>query len=102
MLYLNPLPDNKILGLPIMKAFADEKSNVTQNIRVVFHRIENIVGKEENAGYSIFFFSHDVFKRLFPLVHQKSSSCDNGLTVILSNFNWLTLSQTLNFWTGQN
>ena len=45
------LPDDKILGLPKLEAFADDKSNVTQNIKVVFHRIENIVGKEENAGY---------------------------------------------------
>ena len=28
-------------------------TNVNQNIKVVFHRIENIVGKEENAGYSL-------------------------------------------------
>ena len=48
---LTPLPDNKILGLPKLKASVDEKSNVTQNIKGVFHRIENIVGKEENAGY---------------------------------------------------
>ena len=32
-------PDNKILGLPISKAFADDKLNVTENIKVVFHRI---------------------------------------------------------------
>ena len=30
--FVNRLPDNKILGLPKLKAFADEKSNVTQNI----------------------------------------------------------------------
>ena len=47
----NPLPDNKILGLPKLKAFADDKLNVTQNVKVVFPRIENMVGNEENAGY---------------------------------------------------
>ena len=31
--------------------------------KFVLDKIENIVGKEENAG--IFFFSHIVFKRLF-------------------------------------
>ena len=51
---LNCLPDNKILGLPKLKAFADDKLNVTQNVKVVFHRVENIVGKEENAGYQHF------------------------------------------------
>ena len=29
---------------------------------------------------SIFFFSHNVFKRLFPPVRQKSSLCGNGIT----------------------
>ena len=42
---INSLPDEKILGLPKLRAFADDKSNVTQNVKVVFHRIENIVGK---------------------------------------------------------
>ena len=48
------LPDDKILGLPKLKAFADDKLNVTQSVKVAFHRIENIVGKEENAGYQHF------------------------------------------------
>ena len=33
---LNPLPDNKILGLPKLKAFADNKSNVTQKLKLCF------------------------------------------------------------------
>ena len=48
------LPDDKILGLPKLKAFADDKLNVTQSVKVAIHRIENIVGKEENAGYQHF------------------------------------------------
>ena len=44
---VNPLPDGKILGFPKLKAFADDKSHVTQSIKVVFHRVENIVGKEK-------------------------------------------------------
>ena len=68
---LNPIPDNKILGLPKLKAFTDDKLNVTQSIKVVFHRIENIVGKEENAGYPHFFPFPQCFKRLFPPVRQK-------------------------------
>ena len=69
----NPLPDDNILGLPKFKAFADDKLNVTEKIQVVFHRIENI------AGTSIFFFSNNVFKGIFPLVRQKSSLCGKGL-----------------------
>ena len=47
---IDPLANDKILSLPILKAFADDKLNVTQNVKVVLHRIENIVTKEENAG----------------------------------------------------
>ena len=59
---VNTLPDDKILGLPKLKAFADDKLNVTQNIKVVFHRIENIVGKEEKAGYQCIESHHCVVK----------------------------------------
>ena len=47
----------------------------------VFDRVENIVGKGENAGLvtSIFSFSHNVLKRLFSETHQKMSLCGNGL-----------------------
>ena len=31
--FVNPLPDDKILGLPKLKAFADDKLNVTQNVK---------------------------------------------------------------------
>ena len=44
-----------------MKAFADNKMNVTE---IVFERQEKNVGKGENAGYSIFSFSKNVLKRL--------------------------------------
>ena len=61
----NPLPDNKILGLPKLKAFADSKLNATQNVKVVFHRIENIVGKEENADYQHFLLFAQCFQKAF-------------------------------------
>ena len=51
----NPIPDEKILDWSKLKAFADDKSNVTQNIKFVFHRVGNIVGKKENAGNQHFF-----------------------------------------------
>ena len=62
---LNPLPDDKILGLPKLKAIADDKLNVTQNVKVVFHRTENIVGKEENAGYQHFLLLPKCFQKAF-------------------------------------
>ena len=63
--YLNLLPDNKILDWSKLKAFADDQSNVTQNIKVVFHGIENIVGKEENAGYQHFLLFPQCFQKVF-------------------------------------
>ena len=72
---ISPLPDDKILGLPKLKAFAGYKSNFTQNIKVVFHRIENIVGKEENAGYQNFL--------LFPQCFQKAFSFSASKVVIV-------------------
>ena len=48
-------------------------------LKLVFHRIENIVGKEENAGDQHFLLFPQCFKRLFPPVHQKSSLCGKGL-----------------------
>ena len=75
----NPLPDDKILVLPKLKAFADDKSSVTQNITVVFHRIKNTVGKVENAGYQHFLLFPQCFQKPFSPVCQKSSLCGNGL-----------------------
>ena len=72
---LKPLPDDKILGLSKLKAFADDKLNVTQNAKVVYHRIENIVGKEENAGYQHFL--------LFPQCFQKAFSSSASKVVIV-------------------
>ena len=63
--YFNPLPDGKILDVTKLKAFADDKINVAQMMVSVFDRIENTVGKGENAGYQHF--------PLFPLSFQKAS-----------------------------
>ena len=45
------LPNDKILDSSKLKAFADDKIMVAQKLRFVFGRVENIVGKGENAGY---------------------------------------------------
>ena len=84
---VNPLTDDKILGLPKLKAFADDKSNVTQNIKVVFHRIENIVEKEENAGYQHFL--------LFPQCFQKAFSSSVSKVIVWWWFNGKQLSQNV-------
>ena len=70
VLNISPSTDDKILGLPNLKAFADDKPNVTQNIKVVFHRTENIVEKEENAGYQHFL----LFPQCFQMAFSSSAS----------------------------
>ena len=55
---INSLPNDKFLDWSKLKAFADDKINVIENLKFVLGWVENIVGKGENAG-----FSHDVFKR---------------------------------------
>ena len=61
----NSLPNNRVLGLSKFKTFADNKINVAQMMISVFHRVENILGKGENAGYQHFL--------LFPQCFQKAS-----------------------------
>ena len=77
---LNPFPHHKVLEQTKLKAFADDKFNVTKMIISVFDRVENIVGKGEIASTSDFSFSHNVFKRLLSQKYQKVSLCGNGLT----------------------
>ena len=57
LMKLSSVPNNKILDVTRLKAFADDKINVAQIMISVFDWVENIVGKEENAGF------HNVFKR---------------------------------------
>ena len=48
-----------------VKAFADDKINVAEKLKSVLERVENIVGKGENAGFQHFL--------LFPQCFQKAS-----------------------------
>ena len=57
-------PNNKILDVTKLKAFADDKSNVAEMKISLNDRVANTVGKGENAGTSIFSFSHSVFQSL--------------------------------------
>ena len=51
---LNPLPNNKILDVTKLKAFADAKLNFDKITISLLDRVENTVGKGENAGYQHF------------------------------------------------
>ena len=53
--------------------------NVAENIKVVFHRIENIAGKEESAGYQPFHLFPQCFLEASSPARQKSSLCGKEL-----------------------
>ena len=50
----SPLQDDNILVLFKLEAFADDSFSVAQMLEFTFGRVENIVGKGENAGYQHF------------------------------------------------
>ena len=61
---LNSLQNDKFLYWSKLKAFADDKKNVTEKLKFVLGQVENIVGKGENAGNQHFL--------LFPQCFQQS------------------------------
>ena len=69
---INSLPNNKFLDWSNFKAYADDKINVTETLKFVLGRVENIVEKGENAGYQHFLlfthcFQKDPFSRLLKV-----------------------------------
>ena len=49
----NSLPNYKFLDWSKLKELADNKINVAEKWIFVLGRVENIVGKGENAGYDL-------------------------------------------------
>ena len=64
----NSLPNNRILDQSKMEDFRDNKINVTRNVSLQVHfvlgRVENIMGKGENAGYQHFLLFLQCFQKL--------------------------------------
>ena len=54
-----------ILDVTKLKAFADDKINEAQMMISVFDRVENIVGKGENAGPKHFLLFPQCFQGFF-------------------------------------
>ena len=69
VLGFNSLPNNRILDWSKFEALADDKINVTEKLKFVLGRVENIMGKEENSGYQHFL--------LFPQCFPKPSSLES-------------------------
>ena len=62
---INSFPNDKFLDWSRLKAFVDKKLNLAEKLKFVLGRVENIVGKGENASYQ-----HVL---LFPQCFQKIS-----------------------------
>ena len=64
------LSGDKILDYSNLKTFADNKMDVAEKVQFVVGRVENIVGKGENACYQHFLpFPLNVFKE--PLLQGR-------------------------------
>ena len=80
----NSLSNDKFLVRSKFKGFGDDRINVTEKLKIVLERAENIVGKEENAGYHFL---------PFPQCFQKVSF--SRLLKIRSLVNTIHFSRTL-------
>ena len=60
---VNSLPNDKILDESKSKELADDKINAIQKLKFVLRRVENIVGKGENAGYQDFLLFQQCFQK---------------------------------------
>ena len=67
----NSLPNDKFLDWSKLKAFADDKIYMTQKLKFDLGRVENLVGKGENAGNQHFL----LFPQCFQKVSFKSRDC---------------------------
>ena len=59
------LPNEKMFHLSKLKAFADDKIDGTKKLKFVSGKVENIVGKGENAGYLHFLLFLQGFQKAF-------------------------------------
>ena len=71
---MNSLPNKKNLRLVRIESICRQQNKCDENLKFVLGRVENIVGKGENAVYQHnFSFSHNVFKWFLI---QVAKSCD--------------------------
>ena len=60
--HINSLPNTNFLDWSKLKLFADDKLNVAEKLKFVLGRVENIVGKGENADYQQFLLFSQCFQ----------------------------------------
>ena len=88
-IYLNPLPDDKILDWSKLKQFADDNFKFDENSRKFSRQVENTVGKGEIARHEQFL--------LFPQCFQKA--CFPGASKGVIVWEWLK-SECVCVWGG--
>ena len=65
MIQANSLPNDKILDESKFKEFADDNIILTQKLNSVLGRVENIMGKGDNAGLPAFSPFATMFSKAF-------------------------------------
>ena len=85
LMFFKPFPHVKLLDQTKLKAFADDKLNITKMIISVFDRVENILEKGGIAHYEQFL--------LLPQSFQKASLPEASKDVIV----WEWVKQNFNF-----
>ena len=86
--FINSFPYDKNLDWSKSKAFADDNLNRSQKLKFALGRVENIVGKGENAGYQHFLLFPQCFQKFYApesskvgIVWQKVKAPKGGLTM---------------------
>ena len=75
-IFFRSLPNDKFLKKTKFKPFADDKINVTQNMKFWLERIRNIVVKGENASYQYFILFPQCFIHTsFPARFVNTCNC---------------------------
>ena len=69
----------------MLKAFADNKININKKLKFDLERIENILGKGENAGYQHFLLFPQCFQKFSFSGLLKSGLCGKELMSSVSN-----------------
>ena len=82
---IDSLPHNRILNLSKLKAFSDGKLNMTQKLKFILGRVENILGNGENVDYQHFLLFSQCFQKATFSGLSKEELCGKNLKLNLVN-----------------
>ena len=92
------LPSARRQTIDYSKLILHAESNVTPMWELLLDRLENIVGKGENAGWQHFLFSDNVFKSHLPLSIKLVFFCQGSCPTTVYTKNYLSLRNQLPPW----